>query len=77
MALPFDPEIISTHTEYLRLLKAYQDAKEAYQLDDSKENWKALQEALLCLELNNKCAIQCICYLFEGLYCGLTKCPPL
>ena len=53
MALPFDPEIISTHTEYLRLLKAYQDAKEAYQLDDSKENWDRMRDTLLALKRHN------------------------
>jgi len=53
MALPFDPEIISTHTEYLRLLKAYQDAKEAYHVFYSKENWDRMQEAVFELKKHN------------------------
>ena len=43
MSLPYNPD---THDEYNRLLREYQDAKEAYEHDDSTENWDRMQEAL-------------------------------
>jgi len=49
--MPYDPinsDLISTHDEYNRLLREYQDAKKAYQLDDSKENWARMQETMTC-----------------------------
>ena len=44
---------VSTHNEYNRLLKAYQDAKRAYPLDDSKENWDRMRDATLRLKKYN------------------------
>ena len=53
MALPSNPDIIQNHDEYNRLLRDYQATKEAYQVDDSKENWDNLQEALIRLKRHN------------------------
>jgi len=49
MAPPLNPEIERVYIEYNRLLKAYQAAKEAYEFDNSSENWQVLQTALLAL----------------------------
>ena len=48
MTLPFPPDIEHAYMEYNRLLREYQDAKKAYQLDDSKENWDRMQETMTC-----------------------------
>ena len=53
MAIPYTPDIEHAHMEYNRLLREYQDAKEAYQVDDSKENWDRLQDALVRLKRHN------------------------
>ena len=39
--------------ERAHLLREYQAAKEAYQVDDSKENWDRMQEALTRLKRHN------------------------
>jgi len=53
MPPPLNPEIERVYIEYNRLLKAYQAAKEAYEFDNSSENWQVLQEALLALKRHN------------------------
>ena len=45
--LPFDPSnIISAHDKYTRLIREYQAAKQAYEFDNSDENYDRLQEAM-------------------------------
>jgi len=42
------PDIEHAYMEYTHLLREYQDAKQAYQLDDTKENWDRMQETMTC-----------------------------
>jgi len=36
--------------EYTTLLREYQDAKQAYEVDDARENWDGMQETLIRLK---------------------------
>lgn len=47
---PVLEELLSAHNRYRKLLWEYQDAKQAYAIDDSHENWERLQDALLNLK---------------------------
>ena len=49
MALPFTPDIEHAYMEYNRLLREYTDAREAYQVEDTKQNWDRMQKTLLAL----------------------------
>ena len=53
MVLPSNPDPISTHNEYLRLLRDYLSAKKSYQVDSCSENWQALQQATIELKKHN------------------------
>ena len=43
MVPPSDPEIVTFHNKYSRLLRAYQAAKKTYAFDSSDENWNRPQ----------------------------------
>ena len=48
-----DPDIIAAHNEYMRLLREYQESKEAYEIDDSDMNYEKLRQAAAKLKAHS------------------------